>query len=224
MEDENRISGNAAALAKVESTVISLEEAFTKLAAAEAEQERLRIEVERSGADESAILGDTSLSEKDAIKRTTEAMARKAVYAARHAAAVARVKEQVSDLANQGESVRRAFQFVVGRVYVSRENRVIAQLTELFGGSWIILRDGARSDMKCLSRHTRLMKEIRNFDITVSHPLGDPEQEEIALRQRVRLWLAELADLVTNEPGLALTSLPGRRQPIEEPAAEMATA
>ena len=113
MEDENRTSSNAAELAKVESLVMSLEEAFTTLGSFETEQARLAGEVERSSAEEAATLQDLSLTESQAIKRTTEVMAKKSVFTARHAAALNRTKEQTTDVREIGASVRRRLSMLI---------------------------------------------------------------------------------------------------------------
>jgi hypothetical protein len=152
-----------------------------------------------------------------------EIRTRKDVQNARLNSTQEKIKAQTTDLADQGEAVRKAFQFVVGRLYVSRETRAMAHLTELFGGDWIIWRDGKRAEMKYLTKHTQLMKQVRDLNIMVSHSIEDPAQEEIALRQRPRQWLAELTDFCTNEPGLRLKIVTtDQPQPIEQPAAELA--
>jgi hypothetical protein len=75
----------------------------------------------------------------------------------------------------------------------SRETRVIRTLVELFG-DWVILRDGKRLEMKHLAKSTLLVKQVRDFDVKVSHPIADPVQETAAL-QRTRGWLAEVRQL-----------------------------
>jgi hypothetical protein len=65
-----------------------------------------------------------------------------------------------------------------------------------------------------LAKHTQLMKQVRDLDVKVSHPLGDAAQEREAWK-RARTWLGEVKDLVEGEPGLVLT-VPAR-QPIEQP-------
>jgi hypothetical protein len=52
--------------------------------------------------------------------------------------------------------------------------------------------------MKFLAKHTKLIREIRDLDVKVSHEIGDPEQEVLALQQRPRTWLAEITDFVAS--------------------------
>jgi hypothetical protein len=66
------------------------------------------------------------------------------------------------------------------------------------------------------------MRTLKDIDNRVSHSIDDQEQEIMAL-QRSRTWLADVAELVTSEPGLVLRNVRAR-QPIEQPAREMATA
>jgi hypothetical protein len=108
----------------------------------------------------------------------------------------------------------------VAQLWQSRDARVAATLTELFGGDWIVQRDGKRLEMKHLARLTKLIREMRELDNRLCHPIGDAQQETAAL-QRARTWLAEIAELVSSEPALVL-KVPAEQQPIEQPAGEMA--
>jgi hypothetical protein len=224
LSDADRTTANAAALGTVESEIVSLEQMFAALESLKTEKDRLSAAVRTLTEEETRTLQDDGGSESAVVKKLIEIRTRRDVQSARLTSTQDKIKAQTTGLADQGESVRRAFQFVVGRLYVARETRVTATLTELFGNHWIILRDGKRLEMKHLAKHTQLMKQVRDLDITVSHPIGDPAQEEIALRQRPRLWLTELTDFVNREPGLFIRSVPAKQQqPIEQPAREMAT-
>jgi hypothetical protein len=223
LSDTDRIAANADALGKVESEIASLERMFAGLESLGNERDRLSAAVQGLHTEEAQILSDGATSESAVVKKLIETRARRDVQSARLASTQDKVKEQTAALAVQGTAVRRAFQIVVGRLYAWRETRVTQTLTNLFSGDWIVLRDGKRLGMKDLARQTQLMKQARDLDIKMSHPIEDPAQEALALRQRLRTWLAELTDLVTSEgPGLVLT-VPAR-QPIEEPARELATA
>jgi hypothetical protein len=104
---------------------------------------------------------------------------------------------------------------------VARQARATAILTELFGGP-IRLRTAGRIELRQLIDQMLLMRTLKDIDNRVSHSIDDQEQEIMAL-QRSRIWLAEIRDLVTSEPGLVLRNVQ-TKQPIEQPAREMATA
>jgi hypothetical protein len=59
----------------------------------------------------------------------------------------------------------------------SREEKIMKSLIELFGGDWIVLRDGKRLGMKDLATQTTPMGELKNLDNRLCHPLGDPERK-----------------------------------------------
>jgi hypothetical protein len=222
ISNADRITINADALGKVESEIVSLEQLYTGLESLKNEKVRLTAVVETLISEEKSTLAETTLSESVAVKRLIEVRAKKDVQSSRLANTQAKIEEQTASLSLQGERVRKAFQFVVGRLYTSREGRITKTLRELFGNDWIVLRDGKRTEMKFLARYTKLMKEIRDADNRLSHPISDAQQEEIALRQRPRLWLTELTDLVNREPGLVLRNVP-TKQPSEQPS-ELVTA
>jgi hypothetical protein len=221
-ETELRIAGNVQVLAEVEAEIVSLEEAFSKLKSLVKEKDGLTTAVQSLLTEGTQILSDSASSESIIVKRLLQTRATKDVQAARLAGTEDRLREQTADLATRGANVRRAFQFVVGRLWVARDTRVTEILVDLFAGGWIVLRDGKRLEMRHLARQTKLMKEIRDFDVKVSHPISDAQQEDIALRQRPRLWLVELTDFVNGEPRLVL-KVPAVPQPIEQ-SREMAIA
>jgi hypothetical protein len=225
METDHRIAGNNQVLAEVEAEIVAIEQMFTKLESLENEKTRLAAAVENLTADETRTLADDA-AESVVVKKLIEIRARKDVQSARLTSTQDKIKELTADLSNQGANVRRAFQVVVGQLWTSRQTRTGVALRELFGSDWIVLRDGMRYEMKFLAKHTQLMKEIRDFDVKVSHEISDPEQEVLALSQRSRLWLTELTDLVNREPGLVLRTVPAKqKQPIEmQPVREMAIA
>lgn len=215
ISDADRVAGNTQVLAEVESEIASLERMFTELASLGTEKDRLTTTVENLTADETRTLQDDA-AESVIVKKLIEIRARRDVQSTRLVSVENRIREQTANLSIQGEAVRRAFQAVVGRLWLSRDERITAALRELFSSDWIILRDGKRTGIKDLVRHTQLMKEVRDLDIKVSHPIGDPAQEWAALQHRPRIWLTEVTDLVTTEPRLVLT-VSAKRQPIEQP-------
>jgi hypothetical protein len=214
LSDADRIAANADALSTVESEIVSLEQMLAGLESLNSEKDRLSAAVQSLTLDETRTLQDDG-SEAVIVKKLIELRTRRDVQSVRLANTQDKIKEQTAALDGQGAAVRRAFQIVVGRLFVSRESRVTETLTNLFGADWIILRDGKRLPMKDLSKQTQLMKQARDVDIKMSHPIEDPVQEELALRQRLRTWLAEIKELVDAEPGL-VPRVPAR-QPIEQP-------
>jgi len=214
MDDESRIARNTAELAKVESTVISLEEAFTRLESFETEQERLRIEVEKSSEDESAVLRDMSLTESQAIKRTTEVMARKSVFAARHAAAGARTKEQVDSIIEIGANVRRAISRLIQRLQVNRKERGLRMLAEIFPRHLHRLPTAVnRND---LLHSTLIYSEVINLESRISQVGHHVSEIELADLKNARSWYDEVSVLCLAEPGLDLLWDFGKKQePVE---------
>jgi hypothetical protein len=216
LSDVDRIAGNIEVLGDVESAIVEIERQFAEAGSLAKEKDRLATAVNNLVLEEAQILSDGESSETAIVKKLIETRARKDVQSARLVATENRLAEQAAALDAQGAAVRRAFQIVVGRLYVSREKRVTQTLTSLFGADWIILRDGKRLGMKDLGRQTQLMKQARDLDIKMSHAIEDPAQEELALRQRLRTWLSEIKNLVDAEPGLVLR-VPARQEPIEQP-------
>jgi len=223
LSDADRIAANAAALGIVESEIASLEQMYVELESLKTQKDRLSAAVQSLTEEETRTLQDDGSSESAVVKKLIEVRTRKDVQSARLTSTQDKIKAQTTGLADQGEAVRKAFRFVVGRIYASRQARVMAILSELFGCGWLILRDGKRTQMDVFAKHTVLMRQIRDFNNKVSHAIEDPAQEELALRERPRQWLSELTDLVNGEPGLALRIVTtDQQQPIEQPAAEMA--
>lgn len=214
MEEENRTSSNAAELAKVESTVILLEEGFTKLAAFEAEQERLRIEVEQSTAEEAATLQDQSLSETQAIKRVAETMARKAVYVARHTAAVTRTKEHVINLLAIGADVRHRISMLIQRLQISRKERAAQMLAEIFPRYLHHLSTPvSRGD---LVRSTLMFSEVFTMETQISQVSHHVPEIELADLKNARAWFEKVKGLCIAEPGLDLLwDFGNKREPVK---------
>jgi hypothetical protein len=223
LSDADRIAGNAAVLDSVELEIVRLEGAFTELESLKTQKDRLSEAVRSLTEEETRTLADDGSSESAVVKKLIEIRTRKDVQNARLTSTEGKIKTQITDLADQGEAVRRAFRFVVGRLFASRQARVIATLTELFGGDWIILRDGKRAKMEVFAKHTVLMRQVLDLNNRLLHAIEDPEQEEIALRQRPRQWLIDLTDFCTSEPGLRLKIITAdQAQSIEQPQ-ELAT-
>jgi len=218
ISDADRIAGNADVLSTVETEIVSLEQMFAGLESLKTEKDRLSAAVQNLTAEETRTLGDDA-AESVIVKKLIEVRARRDVQSARLASTQDKISEQTADLAVQGETVRRAFARVLSPIWVTRQARAMATLTELFGGP-IHLRVG-RVELKELILRMSLMKQLKDVDNRVSHPIGDPQQEWAAL-QRARTWLAEIQDLVTSEPGLVL-KVPAVQQPSQQPR-EMATA
>lgn len=216
ISDTDRIAGNADVLSTVETEIVSLEQMFAGLESLKTEKDRLNAAVQNLTTEETRTLGDDA-AESVIVKKLIEIRARRDVQSARLASVEDRLKEQTAALAVQGETVRRAFARVLSPIWVTRQARAMATLTELFGGP-IHLRVG-RVELKELTLRMSLMKQLKDVDNRVSHPISDPQQEWAAL-QRARTWLAEITDLVTSEPGLVLR-VPAR-QAIEQPQ-ELAT-
>lgn len=223
ISDSDRITANADVLSTVESEIGSLEQMFAALESLKTEKDRLTAAVQSLTEDEARTLQDDGSSESAVVKKLIEIRTRRDVQSARLSSTQDKIKTQKIDLANQGEAVRRAFQFVVGRFFVAREERVTAALVELFG-DWIVLRDGKRLEMRHLAKQTRLMAQARNLDVKLSHPITDPAQEEFAMRHRLRAWLGELTDIVTREPQLAIRNVPADQQKPIEQSRELVTA
>jgi hypothetical protein len=220
LSDADRIAGNADVLSNLESEIISLEQMFTGVESLKSEKDRLSAAVRTLAEEEAHILQDDS-AEAVIVKRLLHTRATKDVQSARLASTQEKITEQQSALAIQGENVRKAFARVA-QLWQSRDVRVAATLAELFGSDWIILRDGKRLEMRHLARHTKLIREIRDLDNRLCHPVSDPTQETAALK-RARTWLIEIKGLIDGEPvGLALR-VPAEQQPIEQPQ-ELATA
>jgi hypothetical protein len=212
METES-LSGNADVLGEVESEIASLEQKFARLDSLKIEEDRLITAVRSLTAEETRTLGDDA-AESVIVKKLIEIRARKDVASVRLASIQDKVKQQTAALAVQGETVRRSFARVLAQVWLVRQARTVAMLNELFDGP-IRLQSG-RIELKELTRHTLLMKQLKDADNRYCHSFDDAGQETIALRTRTRGWLAELTDLVTSEgSGLVLT-VPAR-QSIEEP-------
>jgi len=89
---------NQAILAKIESGLIELENAVTKLDSLTQEQTRLQSEVEKVASAEAELLRDESLSESTATKRLIEIRARADVLRARAKAAGERTDEPLHAL------------------------------------------------------------------------------------------------------------------------------
>jgi hypothetical protein len=214
--DADRIAGNADVLGEVESEIASLEQKFAGLESLETEKDRLTAAVQTLITEETRTLQDDG-SESAVVKKLIEIRTRRDVQSARLTNVQEKIAGHRSSLAVQGENVRRVFARIVAQLWLARQARVGAMLSELFGGP-IRLQSG-RIELRELTRHTSLMRQLRDVDNRLCHPIADPVQETAAL-QRTRGWLAEVRDLVTNEPGLTLR-LP-KPQPIEQPR-EMAT-
>lgn len=221
LSDGDRATANADALSTVESEIVSLEQMFAGLESLKTEEDRLSAAVQSLHTEEAQILSDSAASESVIVKKLIETRARKDVQSARLASTQEKIREQTVALAVQGEDTRKAFARIVAQLWQSRDARVMAALIELFGGAWIVQRDGKRLEMKHLARHTKPVREMRDLDNRLCHPHGDPVSETAALQQQPRTWLSEIRSLVDAERGLALR-VPAR-QPIEE-ARELATA
>src|ERR1700674_3139811 len=128
---ERRIAGNNQVLADVEAEIVAIEQIFTKLESLESEKLRLSAAVENLGADEARTLADDA-AESVVVKKLIEIRARRDVQSARLTSTLDKIKELTTDLSNQGARTRRVFQVVVGRLWVSRQERATAALSELF--------------------------------------------------------------------------------------------
>jgi hypothetical protein len=217
ISDTDRIAGNADVLSTVETEIVSLEQMFAGIESLKTEKDRLSAAVQNLTAEETRTLGDDAV-ESVIVKKLIEIRARRDVQNARLAGVEDRLKEQTAALAVQGETVRRAFARILAQVWLVRQARATASLSELFGGP--IRLQAGRIELRELTRHTSLMRQLRDVDNRLCHPIADPVQETAAL-QRARIWLTEIKNLIEGEPGLTLR-LP-KPQPIEEPR-EMVTA
>jgi hypothetical protein len=220
LSDADRTTANVDILGIVETEFVSLEQMFAGLELLKTEKDRLSAAVQNLIAEETRTLGDDA-AESVIVKKLIELRARRDVQSARLISIQDKIKGQTADLAVQGETVRRVFARVVGQLWVARQARATAILTELFGGP-IRLRTAGRIELRQLIDQMLLMRTLKDIDNRVSHSIDDQEQEIMAL-QRSRIWLAEIRDLVTSEPGLVLRNVQ-TKQPIEQPAREMATA
>jgi hypothetical protein len=221
ISDTDRIAGNADVLATVEREIVVLEGYSLEAKKLEGERDRLKAQISALTADETRTLQDDG-SEAVIVKKLIEIRTRRDVQAARLVATEEKLKQQTAALTVQGETVRRSFARVLAQVWLARQARVVGILNELFRGP-IRLQQAGRMEIKDLTRHTSLMRQLRDADNQWCHAISDLAQETIALQTQPRSWLVELTNLVISEgPGLVLT-VPVR-QPIEEPAREMATA
>jgi hypothetical protein len=199
---DDQTDANSAELAKIELEVIApLEQGFLRLDALEAERARLESEVKRAITEETAILNDEGLSEKDAVKRLLEVRARRDVQSSRLGAAERRVKEHRFDLLESCSVVRRKLGTVVYYVRTARTKRAKAIIEDLLEGpvrfSGVGLMD--------LVRRVKFVREIELVVNRISTGQNiDQEVELSTLRQLARQWFEECKALVFAEPGFNL--------------------
>jgi hypothetical protein len=221
ISDSDRITANADVLSTVESEIGSLEQMFAGLESLEAEKDRLSAVVRNLTEEESRILQDDA-AEPVIVKKLLTTRGARDVQASRLSSVQDRINNAQTDLATQGANVRRAFAVVITQLLTARQARALAILQGLFGGP-IRPRIG-RTELKELVHHVVWVKEAKTTWNKFALQTSDPAQETAAWR-RTREWLAETKNLVENEPGLTLKGLPTKQpQPVENPAAEMATA
>jgi hypothetical protein len=203
-------------LDKIELEVIApLEQGFVRLDALEAERARLESEVKRAITEETAILNDEGLSEKDAVKRLLEVRARKDVQSSRLGAAERRVKEHRFDLLESCSLVRRKLGTLVFYIRTSRTKRAKQIFEDLIEGpvrfSGVGLMD--------LVRRTKLVREIELVAARISTGQNiDQETELNTLRQLARQWFKECKALVFAEPGFNLEDVLPKQIPAKSDA------
>jgi hypothetical protein len=221
--DADRVAGNNLVLEDIDTQITAIEQIFSKIEFLENEKIRLSAACENLTADETRTLADDA-AESLIVKKLIEIRARKDVQFARLISTQNKIKELTANLADQAGEIRRAFRVVVGQLFLVRQTAATETLRELFKSDWIVLKDGTRYEMKFLAKHTKAMKELRDFDVKVCHEIADPEQEILVLRQQPRLWLSALREFVASESKLVLRTASAKPQPIEQqPAREMAT-
>jgi hypothetical protein len=222
LSDADRIAANADALSRVESEIVSLERHFAEIESLKTEQHRLSTAVQTLTEEETRILGDDGSGNETAlVKRLGELRTRRDVQQSRLNAVQDRIRNAEADLTTQGAAVRKVFAGVMAQLWTARQQRVTATLTEMFGSPFIRLRIG-RAELRELVDQTVLMRELRDSRNRFTAPIGDKEQETLAL-QRSRTWFAEISKLV-NDERLVLRTVPAKQQPIVvQPAREMAT-
>jgi len=220
-ETERRIAGNIQVLSELESEIASLERKFVEITSLESERNRLNTAVQTLTEEETRILGDDGSGNETAlVKRLGELRTRRDVQTARLTSVQDKIEAQRADLADQGAAVRKAFAGVMAQLWTARQQRVTAMLSEMFGSPFIRLRIG-RVELRELLDQTVLMKQLKDSRNRFTAPIGDKEQETLAL-QRSRTWLVEITKLI-NDEGLVLRTVPVKQQPIVQPAREMAT-
>jgi hypothetical protein len=213
---DEQTDANSRELDKIELEVIApLEQGFVRLDALEAERARLESEVKRAITEETAILNDEGLSEKDAVKRLLEVRARKDVQSSRLGAAERRVKEHRFDLLESCSLVRRKLGTLVFYIRTSRTKRAKQIFEDLIEGpvrfSGVGLMD--------LVRRTKLVREIELVAARISTGQNiDQETELNTLRQLARQWFKECKALVFAEPGFNLEDVLPKQIPAKSDA------
>ena len=201
LSDASRVERNAQVLDQTEAEIATLESQFVRLQELRDEEQRLRSEWEKTQQDETALLGDESLSEAEAIKRLISVRSRKDVFQTRLAAQVKRIKDHVFDIRDQGETVRHSIGVnLVGRLQMNRRERSEQIVTELFPRYTALnvsVHDLARCTKMCIEAD-----HLENEMSQVSH--RDNDQELDALRN-ARSWFLKVKGLIELEPGLDLT-------------------
>jgi hypothetical protein len=132
---DDQSDANSVVLAQIELEAIApLEQGFVKFDALEVDRARLESEVKRAAGEESTILNDEDLSERDALKLLLEVRARFSVQNARLGAAERRVQEQRFALLECCSVMRRRLGTVVYYLRTARVRRATAIFEDLIEG------------------------------------------------------------------------------------------
>jgi hypothetical protein len=132
---DDQTDANSIELNKIELEAIApIEQGFVRFDALESERARLESEVKRAAGEETTILNDEDLSEKDAVKRLLEVRARLSVQTARLGAAERRVQDQRFALLESCSVIRRRLGTVVYYIRTARVKRATAIFEDLIEG------------------------------------------------------------------------------------------
>jgi hypothetical protein len=199
--DADRIDANSAAMAQIELEVIApLELGFKKFDSLAIERARLESEVKRAAGEETAILNDEDLSEKDSVAKLLKTRAFKDVMTARLGAAQRRLEEQRFTLLESCSNLRRRLGTVVHHLRAARVKRATATITDLFETPIHFGPIG----MGDLVRKVRFVREIDQVINRISGQNLDQQIELDTSRQLARAWFEEVQSVVLNEPGFSL--------------------
>jgi hypothetical protein len=210
---DDQADSNSIELRRIELEVIEpLEEGFTKLDALETERVRLESEVKRAITEETAILADESVNEKDAVRKLLQVRALRDVQTSRLGAAERRVDEQRLNLLESAAIVRRKLGNLLHHVRSARTKRASAIIEDLIEGP---VRFGPIG-LGDLVRRTKIVREIELAINRISTAQNIDQQIELdTLRQFARQWFKEVESIVLAEPSLNLQNLLPKQKPVE---------
>lgn len=213
---DDQTDTNSAELEKIDLELITpLEQDFAKLDALDAARTHLESEVKRAITEETAILNDESLNEKEAVRKLLQVRALRDVQTSRLGAADRRVQEQRFDLLESAAIVRRKLGHLLYYVRTARTKRAEAIIKDLIDGP---VRFGPIGLMDLVRR----VKFVREIELVINRiSVGQHSDQQIELdtiRQFARAWFKECAAIVLAEPSLNLQDLLPKQEPVGLPS------